>query len=75
MCNGKFLLPTFFFTLILTQICQFEVEIIRSYVVFEVVHYFIRNLSCRGKDVNVDVNFKLIYFITQLILGMEVCGF
>lgn len=64
-----------FLTLILTQICQFEVEIIRSYVVFEVVHYFIRNLSWRGKDVKVYVNFKLIYFIKQLILGMEVCGF
>lgn len=66
-----------FLTPILTEICQFEVEIIRSYVVFffKVVHYFIRNLSCRGKDVKVYVNFKLIYFITQLIPGMEVRGF
>lgn len=31
--------------------------------------------SCSGKDVKVYVNFKLIYFIKQLILRMEVCDF
>lgn len=74
MRNGKFLLQTYFFTPILIHMCQFEVEIIRSYMVFLAAIVLSKLLAHHRKDMKAFIIFKLIYFIKWHILCMEVCS-